>query len=420
MKLNLDKDTKVLQINFISLSTIQVITYILPLITIPYLTRALSLEGYGLYVLVLAILAFLDICISYGFKISATDQIAKNRNDINFISKVFYEVLFSKVLISFFIVFIVIISSFFFPTLMQNINLILLGLPFLIGKLIFPIWLFQGLQSMKYVVIAHLIGKVFFITMIFSFVKDQSHLELAVFFYSMCFFITGFLSFYMAHKIYNLSFVLPLKTSIINQLKRGKNIFFQQLSVAFYSTINTIILGIYNPGIPVATYSLGDKVYKIAGSVSGPFNRALFPYLSAQFTDDKNKYFKNLYISLWAIFLIFLFLGTLVFIFSPWILQILAGDQVQGTSAILILKILSCAIPFYALAALTTYHLVTLKRTTTLLHIGLVGAAINTILAFPISIYFSSVGVAYLTLFIMMLISLSQVAYVVSAANRIK
>ena len=416
-KLNSSK-RKVFLENFFSLSVLQFFSYILPLLTIPYLTRALGLEGFGVYIFVQTIINFLDVFVSYGFRVSATDDIAKNRKNPSLVSKIFSEVICTKIVLALSVFLLLLIGTVLIPDLADIRNLIFLGLPLLIGNLLFPVWLFQGLQNMKFIAILHLIAKSFFVVTIFIFIQNPGDVGAAIFLHSMGFFISGVLSILVAFKIFDLEFHIPATKAIYNQLIAGRNIFLSQLMVAFYSSVNVIVLGIFHPGMPVAAYALGDKVYKLVGSLSAPFNRAVFPFLSAQYAEDKNQHADSARQSIILMFLVFSVLGGAVYFLAPWILVILAGKESLETEAVVILKILSVAIPFFVTAALTTYHLITQKKATILLKILVTAAACNMALVFPISYFYKSVGVAYLTLGIMIMLAIAQVLAVFHSSTR--
>ena len=70
--MNISKDKKRLASNFLSLSALQVFTYVLPLLTLPYLVRVLGVEKYGLVMFAQSVIMFFSILVDYGFNLSAT------------------------------------------------------------------------------------------------------------------------------------------------------------------------------------------------------------------------------------------------------------------------------------------------------------------------------------------------------------
>ena len=245
--------------------------------------------------------------------------------------------------------------------------------------------------------------------MIFLFVKDSSDIGTAILLYASGALIAGFLSLSVAIRKFDLKFYVPNLKGITNQLKNGRNIFFAQLMVSFYTTINIIVLGLFHPGAIVAAYALGDKVYRLVGSLSAPFNRAIFPVLSAKYTDSKTNYLIIARKSIIALFLVFLVFGFVVYFLAHWIILVLAGDEIQQNDAETVLKILALAIPFFVVAASSTYHLVTQEKSSLLLKILIIAAVINVILIFPVSFLYEALGVAYLTLGIAIAIAVAQV-----------
>jgi PST family polysaccharide transporter len=96
--------------NISSLFSIQVASYIIPLITLPYLVSTLGVEGFGYLGFSLAITQYAILIINYGFDLSATSAIAKCRNNISKVSEIFWYVLSIR-LLSFSLTFIMIIIA---------------------------------------------------------------------------------------------------------------------------------------------------------------------------------------------------------------------------------------------------------------------------------------------------------------------
>ncbi|HDL8011399.1 TPA: oligosaccharide flippase family protein, partial [Yersinia enterocolitica] len=68
----------VLRRNIFSLLLLQGSNYIIPLLTLPYLTRVLGVEGFGVYSLTLSLAQYFVILIDFGFNLSASKKIAEH------------------------------------------------------------------------------------------------------------------------------------------------------------------------------------------------------------------------------------------------------------------------------------------------------------------------------------------------------
>ena len=90
-------DKKNLATNFFSLSALQAVNMILPLITLPYLVRVLGVENFGLVNFALSIIMYFNILVSFGFSLSATREISIHRDNPQKISEIFSAVMLIKI-----------------------------------------------------------------------------------------------------------------------------------------------------------------------------------------------------------------------------------------------------------------------------------------------------------------------------------
>jgi O-antigen/teichoic acid export membrane protein len=88
---------KALAANFFSLSLVQVANSFLPIITFPIIARIIGPEKFGAISFAAAAVTYFTLLINYGFDLSSTRAIAKNKDDIQERNKVFSEVLFAKI-----------------------------------------------------------------------------------------------------------------------------------------------------------------------------------------------------------------------------------------------------------------------------------------------------------------------------------
>ena len=54
---------------------------VFPLLTLPYLTRVLSVESYGVVSYVKAVMQYMQLGVDFGFMLSGTRDIVKAKND---------------------------------------------------------------------------------------------------------------------------------------------------------------------------------------------------------------------------------------------------------------------------------------------------------------------------------------------------
>ncbi len=167
------KDKKSLLSNFFSLSALQGVNMLLPLITLPYLVRVLGVEGFGLVSFSLSIIMFFVIFVSFGFELSATREISTNKNDPSKISEIFSSVMIIKIIMAMlsFIVLLILINS--VDVLTSHSELYYATFGIVIGNAIFPLWFFQGMEKMKYIAYINISSTSFFTILIFVFVKSN-------------------------------------------------------------------------------------------------------------------------------------------------------------------------------------------------------------------------------------------------------
>ncbi len=385
--------------NFISLSLLQGINYIAPLILLPYLVRVLGIETYGLWAFAYAATSYFTLLTDYGFEFTATKNISVNRENMQTIQEIFNATLAIKfifLLISFLVLTILIISIDKFGK-----NYILFYLLFIAvaGQALFPVWFFQGMEKMQYITILNVMAKLIFIVMIFIFVKKPSHIYLVALFYSLGFLSAGLMAQYIIKKEYKISFHLPKIETLKRELKEGWYVFTTRVTVNIYTTSSVIFLGFLASDVMVGYYSIAEKIAIAIGGIFVPLLQALYPHFAKLYKESREKFFQaNIKLSL-SIFIFALIFTLLLNIFDKEILYFITGKEPSGYLTNL-LHILSLIIIVFPYGGQFTRMLITMDKSKLLNKIVLIGAIINITLA-PIAIkLYSAAGLAYLTVFL--------------------
>jgi len=326
-------EKKTLVENFISLGALQIVSYVIPLINLPYLSRVLGVERFGIVFFAFAFMQYFIMLTDYGFGLSATREIAVNRHNSNNLSNIFSAVTFIKLcllIVSFVILCIMII---FIPKLHENWLVFLLSFLMVVGNAIYPVWFFQGMERMKYITFLNILSKTIFLVLIFIFVKHESDYIIVPLLNSLGFLVSGIIGMYFAIKNLGAKLYLPKWNTIKKQFKYSSEFFLSRVSVSAYTNTNTFCLGLIGSSIMVGYYVAAEKIYNAVLGLQGPLTDALYPFIA------KNKDIK-LYKKIFAITTIAnLCLCITCFIFAKNIITIFYGNEMVSAYKILIILV---------------------------------------------------------------------------------
>src|SRR5690554_2982885 len=93
---------KVLIYNYGYLSSLQLFTMLVPIVTLPFLLKVLGKEVYGLLVYAQAVVSYFVVVINLGFNVTATKDVSVFRDDKEKLS----EIVSSVFIIKFFLFFL--------------------------------------------------------------------------------------------------------------------------------------------------------------------------------------------------------------------------------------------------------------------------------------------------------------------------
>ena len=165
-----NKDAKTVAGNFMWLSALQVASYVFPLITMPYLARIIGVEGFGKIAFAAAIMIWIQTIADWGFNLTATRDVAQNRDNPQIVSKIFSNVLWARLCLTLVSFVVLLFLVLLIPKFKENSAIILVTFLMVPGHILFPDWFFQAVERMKYITILNLAMKLFFTLAVFIFI----------------------------------------------------------------------------------------------------------------------------------------------------------------------------------------------------------------------------------------------------------
>jgi polysaccharide transporter, PST family len=340
-----NNELKQIGANVISLTALNGITFIYPIILIPFLVRMLGVEKYGTYAFSFSILQYFIFFINYGFDLSATKQLAICKNDKNDVNKIFSTVMFLRLMFSTISIFILFLLILFVPKIESESKLYIYGIGIFLGYGLLPLWFFMGMEKMKYVTIVNFISRISSLFLILLFIRKAEDYAYVNLFQSIGFVIGGIISLWISIRTFNIKFTLPTRSDIEFQLKDGWHLFLSAIGVNFFREANVILLGFLTNYLYVGYYASAEKLVKAAQAVTMPICQSLFPFLGRKLSlkSEKAASLKKMNkIGFYYTVLLVIF-SVIIFVSGPIIVYIL-GEEYKP--AIPNLKIIAFVVTF--------------------------------------------------------------------------
>lgn len=272
------KKSKVIS-NGIWMYLLQFFNTVIPLITLPYVTRILGATKYGIFSGSFNLVGYLQVVVEYGFAMSATREVALN-NSKNKINKLFSTILYARMfLLVGCIVFSVIYVKIWNPGKIQVLSYWMLTL-ILLATTIQENWLFQGLESMKYISITNIIARVITTSLIFFCVKGVNDLLIYCYLYAASPLLSNLLGLWIAKIKYDIKFIKVHVSDIVDELKNGWYIFTTQFTSKVFGAIGVTFLTFLDTSTTVGIFSAIQKIPNALILMWNPISTVLYPVVS--------------------------------------------------------------------------------------------------------------------------------------------
>lgn len=146
------KRSKVLK-NTVMLYIMTFAKMIFPLVTLPYLTRVLTVDGYAVVSYVKSAMVYMQIFMDFGFLLSATKDIVLAGGNKEAVSEILGETLQAKILLAICGFVIVLVACLAIPLLRENMLYTFFAYIAVAMTILLPDFLFRGIEKMQNITI---------------------------------------------------------------------------------------------------------------------------------------------------------------------------------------------------------------------------------------------------------------------------
>ncbi len=396
--------------NVVALYGVQAGRKLIPLVSIPYLARVLGPSGWGTVAFVQAMAEFLVIIIEFGFNISATREVARNRDNPQECGRVMAGVLGAQAMLAAGGILLAVLAARFLPVVSDHPKLLIAGLAYAIGQGFAPQWFFQGLERMRLAAALELTGKLLSLIGIFIFVHSPDDNWKVLALTALAPALTTLVGLGLAYRAIPMHF--PTWSLIRPAFVMGTPMFVFRSAESLYGVGNAFLLGLFTTPEIVGYFAAAEKISKAAFGLLNPIREAIFPRLShlaarggADAAVHLARVGATIMIGGGAV------LGGGLYIFAPWACNRLLGGEFAP--AVEVLRVLS-VLPFLLSVtyAVGFQWLLPFGKDALVNRIILTAGLINLALSFLLARPFAHVGMAWAVVVAEAFVAISMVTAV--------
>lgn len=312
--------------NIAALSFLQVVMLVLPLLTVPFLTRVMGVDAWGRFALAQVVLNCFCQITAWGFGWSATRKVSALRHDHDALARVLVATWQAQWLLGLAALLVLVPLILCLPFLRADSSLYAAGAGMIIGGVLFPSWFFSGLERMRESAWMQIVARVVVVALTFMLIRGPQDVVLLMAITSLGAILPGVFGLYWLRSHFRIDWRASSLRAALAELRDGATLFLSTLSVSFYTTAVPVLLGALAGPAAVAYYSLADRARQAGNAVLAPIAQALFPRMSLLFAQDRAAALHLLRRSGALIVLVALCLSATLWLAAPLIIKILGGQ----------------------------------------------------------------------------------------------
>lgn len=357
-----------------------VLNIIFPLITFPYVSRVLSVEGIGKYNFSNSYVSYFVLLAGLGVGTYAVREGAKYRDNKENISKFASEVFTINIVSTFLSYILLFLSLLIFVNLRDYISCILIFSIQIFFTTLGTEWIYSIYEDYSFITLRSVIFQILSIILLFIFVKNSSdYLNYAI--------ITVFSA--VGANLINFMFARKkCRIKIITRFNWKRHlipiliIFASNIAITIYVNSDITILGLLKNNYIVGIYSVSTKIYSMIKTLLSSILMVTIPRLAMLYGKGKIREYKDILSLVINNLIIFVFPAMIgLFMLSANVVEIISSKKyISATSS---LRILCIGLIFSVVASFFSgCILIPIKREKDVLKGSIVSALINILLNF--------------------------------------
>lgn len=314
--------------NIFSFGSIDILGLLIPIVTMPILTRGLGPSQYGIYMLLLTIFYFGHTIIDYGTQFTSVRTLAKQRDNPEEIRQIYQDTQGLRLFLCLLYAIGAILYSLFLSFDNAVMYTVLGSLTYLLGYALIPLWFYQGIGAVEHAMKVSLVIKIVNVLVIVFAVSSPDDFDIVMASLCIPMLCGGIYLSYIASIKYHVA--SPTFSRLGKSLHDGRDVFIGLLAPNFYNAIPTIALGSMYPPAEFAKFAIAVRLASVIVTFQNVLAKALYPILAVL----KNSQVKKLFL---LNFIVSIIPVVLIIYFGEWLLQVFLGQGFSGVNEYLLI-----------------------------------------------------------------------------------
>lgn len=384
--------------SFLSLSNL-----LFPLITFPYISRALGPEGLGKVSFISSYAGYFMLLAALGIPSYGVREVAKLKDDSKTLST------FTSELIVLHFISTLFLSFFYFGIAYMSVNyraysgFYELGFLHLLANVFLCEWFFQGMGRFKYVTLRSILFKTISMVLFFCYVHRK---EDVMIYYGITVFtalLNGLTNIYFLSK--NIS-IERKNLDVKKHIRPVFMLFSISLITSLYTIMDKVILGYLTEDVYVGHYSLSERITKVFLGIIGALGAVSLPRVSKALKEkNDNQFFSLIHNSIQFVITISIPIVFIIIILAKEIILIFSGEAFLP--AVFSLRVMCSSILFISLGIIYAVQILIARgKEKFFLYSVIIGAVFNLVGNFLLVPLYQQNGSAFVILLTELLITI--------------
>ena len=306
--------------------------FVLPVLTIPYLTRVLGKPAWSQLVFVQGFCALAGVPLAWGFGYHGTRLVAKFRDDREKVGSICAEILAARLLLLAPVVLLVIGGVALIPKLQTDIPLAIFGVTAAVLNAFSVGWILQGLDRMRWASVLDLVAKLMATLPIFLIVRSPAHAHRVVLLQAAGALLSLCIGYGMLGRWIPVRAGFQRKPAAVYGDSAGMFLF--TLSGTIVNQTNAFFFGLFAPLPVVGIYAGAEKIVRTACALVGPFSTALHTKINYRIGKDRAAGARLFLQGTAVLFVLSLALAAILWFASDFLVAMLLGPEFRESASV--------------------------------------------------------------------------------------